>query len=542
MAVSGAVSYAPPVIGTLTGPGIDSGTQGHELVVISGGNFGPHASKLDYVQYRAREGDTPRYSMTFINSSCELVSLHTTIHCHTLPGAGTDLEWQVVIDGQASVLVTYGYKSPLISRVEVPVGGFNTGGGELLRIIGDDLGTDASLDSVTYGPLTNTAKYTARGCNHTIPHREIVCWTMPGVGAGLQVEVIVGAQSSLLREVTFGADSQTQIWYAPPRVYSLDVVGSAVGEAETRGGQILRLRGENLGSSLEPPTVTLEHPVYAPPGGVLAPLLQATASEVQVLIPEGLGRDWDVKLDLYGAVNISRDAFHYRRPYVTEWFQLHEGDAVYTLARAQVIAQYGNDTAFVVMEIVGGSYGAAGTAIARTDIGAPIPIAQNASANMWTHGRVRLVVLGSSGTLDILVGGQTLASPLQFNDDTPYIKEPITLTAGAEGQRPGATTGNFTVHFIGGNLGLWQPGQRLPKVSITVGGAPCPLIPWDLNPDGSFPAWPGLRTDASGNGAEQIIQTAPLHCHAPVGQGYAEIQIRGELVRAMEVTNKAYVV
>ncbi len=56
----------------------------------------------------------------FNATNCTLLELHKSLQCLTVAGAGGELRWSVVVDGQASVNPTYRYREPVIFNMTGP--------------------------------------------------------------------------------------------------------------------------------------------------------------------------------------------------------------------------------------------------------------------------------------------------------------------------------------------------------------------------------------------------------------------------------------
>ena len=140
-----------------------------------------------------------------------------------------------------------------------------TKGGTLVTLTGNSFGDRDRFDgpdqsenqalTVTYGHGTGD-RFTAQNCSMTIPQREIVCRTAPGVGFGHRWQVLhaSGSSSSLSEDTTsYAAPNATQ---ADPS-YSADSSGFL-----TVGGEVVQLRGQNFG-----PVGTTARASYRLPAG-----------------------------------------------------------------------------------------------------------------------------------------------------------------------------------------------------------------------------------------------------------------------------------
>ena len=281
------VSYAAPVVTGFAGPGaLDADTRGGQMVVITGHNFGPRSSgtqsTIDAVTYStlapgasSSTGSPTRgggggnsgggmSSMVFSAANCTVAVAHTEIHCNTIPGAGVNLKWTVVIDGQQSRSPTTSYAAPqvLSLAIEAPSGGSGSGtgltptGGDRLVLTGRNFGpaSPSFLESVTYGTTTGT-EYTAKACSVTKSGSELVCESVAGTGASLNFIVRVGSQVS---RTPLGV-TPVSTRYRPPTVTHMMVVpedgttGVWVDAASEipvpTAGAVLRLRGADMAAS-----------------------------------------------------------------------------------------------------------------------------------------------------------------------------------------------------------------------------------------------------------------------------------------------------
>ncbi len=108
-------AYSPPLIssfdvGADLGGGLDVqsfATRGHQAVVIRGKNFGPDLASLASVSYvDVRQPGSPVYAVNV--SACDMQVPHEVLLCRTLPGAGSQLAWQMVVADQLSTNPTTG--------------------------------------------------------------------------------------------------------------------------------------------------------------------------------------------------------------------------------------------------------------------------------------------------------------------------------------------------------------------------------------------------------------------------------------------------
>ena len=189
----------------------------------------------------------------FPATGCVVVVAHRQVNCSTTAGAGSDVSWVLTIGNQTSQSPVTSYATPAITSVRMqlvlsngslvspadPVASLSqlsTEGGEVISISGANLGPAmprSYISAVWYG-LTSflhiceptvafccvdcylchagsvstlcwsrygagTAKYDLSNCTFTVPHSQIQCITVPGVGFGhlAQVRCVSLAASSL---------------------------------------------------------------------------------------------------------------------------------------------------------------------------------------------------------------------------------------------------------------------------------------------------------------------------------------------------------
>ena len=261
-----AAAYLPPRIIEVTGPGsLDATTVGGQAVILTGDQFGPSVGSggsTMVVTYGAMPLAT-RYTAT----SCTMSTAHTQITCLTVPGTGKGLAWKVDVATQKSVVLDAktNYARPTVALYTGD--GSNrasTSGGQIVRIMGRNFGpaseTD-SIDKVEYfkesfrtDPVTGkdvavpTPKFDATStCTVIKDHEEVECKTVPGVGKDLRWVVTIRGQESEAATTN----------YAPPVI--LKITGPGAEDANTEGGQLVIIEGENFGPS---PVLGVE-----PPGG-----------------------------------------------------------------------------------------------------------------------------------------------------------------------------------------------------------------------------------------------------------------------------------
>lgn len=191
-------------------------TDGGQSLQMRGQNFGANQSMIQSVTY----GPTGE---EFVAGNCTLTVPHVEMTCITAEGAGRLLQFRVIVDDLASAAPQSQYQPPQITAITQPpwvngLSGWNTRGGEFITVSGSNFGgtSPVYIDAVWYGPgqeyTMSVRRSTGDGasCAVTVPHFDIVCTTLPGVGFGLRWMVSVLDQLS--------NPSDTLFSYLPPDV------------------------------------------------------------------------------------------------------------------------------------------------------------------------------------------------------------------------------------------------------------------------------------------------------------------------------------
>jgi hypothetical protein len=213
-------------------------TRGSETITLSGSNLGPVGRSLNPVT--ASYSTVYRGStLTFDGVLCNVTVAHSEIQCWSSPGMGHLFAWEVVVDGQTSSpsTATLSYKVPEISSLTgVRPSALNTVGGDVVVVTGDWFGPDIveNFVNASYGP--SGVELLITECTLVVPHTQMNCSVIAGVGAAQPWFVTVGDQTSVV------ASSATTS-YAVPVVNSL----SGALSMSTEGGEIVRLTGEQMG-------------------------------------------------------------------------------------------------------------------------------------------------------------------------------------------------------------------------------------------------------------------------------------------------------
>ena len=174
--------------------------------------------------------------------------------------------WQVT----SSHPHTVEYLKPTISIINGTLSSgyaqmMSTRGNDLITLVGENFGRKGLTNpvvAVEYGP-PGKFFFCSQICTVTVAHTEMVCNTSNGVGAGHVWRVYLGHHFDSLRRVPGPASVATSS-YGPPIIdhtgISSDIVDTmhnssdlfvvdnvAIPNLDTRGGQKVRIRGQNFG-------------------------------------------------------------------------------------------------------------------------------------------------------------------------------------------------------------------------------------------------------------------------------------------------------
>ena len=267
-ASSSLVSYDLPIVTDFAGPGAENAlTAGGQLVTISGNQFGPAGNTyITRVQYQP-----VGYAILFDAVGCSVSIAHSQITCRTGRGAGTRLNWLIVIANQSSTTPSTRYAAPAITNITRPAGAsismFPTAGGDLMLISGTNLGS-LGHDFVT-GTMGSVGLYFGGevksllvDCTVIVSDAVVRCAMPAGSGENYVVAVVVLGQAS--------PSSSQVLSYAPPTLVSWTLDGS-VQELPTQGGAPMQLLCANIGEVVALVRVFIcAAPVQTPGCGVLS--------------------------------------------------------------------------------------------------------------------------------------------------------------------------------------------------------------------------------------------------------------------------------
>lgn len=229
-------SYLQPVIDSVSGPGsFRANTDGGQVVLIAGSQFGPRYSSDDYSHISVTYGPT---GDEYTAASCRVSAAHSQLECLTVPGTGKDHSWRVWIGDQESALfdAMTSYSPPIVAYyLGAGSSDADTKGGETVTVMGANFGNDDDkIDRVRYAAPNGTV-FDASDCEIVVEHTTIVCTTVPGAGENLHWVVTVDGQNS----------ESPSTSYAIPLLQSITGAGSY--DASVYGGQLVTLTGDYFG-------------------------------------------------------------------------------------------------------------------------------------------------------------------------------------------------------------------------------------------------------------------------------------------------------
>jgi hypothetical protein len=284
-------------------------TEGGDVVIISGNNFGPASSshytflneEMSRVSYGGQNGQG------YIPSNCKVTS-QTTLECTTSSGTGANHRWLVTRGDQqvhsvSSFNTSYG--APVITDVSgTSLQSFSTKGSAIIQISGSNLGnfiinplSGSSNIDIQYGKLSKnqTLWYTCSNVKIVVFSKSISCSLAEGTGGDLSLRVrIDGQDSNILNNV---------LSYAAPVVIGFS--GQGAYQGDTSGQQKVYIDGSNFGrtglatSKINEVTYgkksTPESDWYKATGCIVT--LSHTRIECTTTIGEGADLQWSVVID-----------------------------------------------------------------------------------------------------------------------------------------------------------------------------------------------------------------------------------------------------
>lgn len=257
------ISYRPPRIDAVQAT--RASTAGGDTLTIIGENFGLSPS------------------VTVGGQSCPPVEAasHSSVACALPEGEGVDLPLVVNVSGQ-SANASFSYDPPTIDEIRAT--SFPTVGGETLTLSGESFGLAPRIVFYNGAGIINAPTCTLDSRDHG----ELTCPLPSGQGTGVQATVEVGGQTS----------SAALFSYDPPEIDQLSPA-----TAPAVGGTILTLNGRNFGVG---PTVFV--------GGSSCEPRATSDSEIQCVVPAGLGLGLDVAVYTSGQRSAPNALFSYQAP------------------------------------------------------------------------------------------------------------------------------------------------------------------------------------------------------------------------------------
>ena len=223
-------SYGRPTITQISGAS-QARTEGGEVVIINGTNFGPveeSPGSIDSVIYGRAEVPT---SSWYKAQDCAVIVPHVAIRCFTAPGVSTHLRWLVTIRGQTSELADTitEYGAPHIDEVVLvqASSGFPTSGDVRVTLRGRNFGGPGDVRQISFGQ-----NYPSLGSVVYVGHGELQFTLPPGNGVNKNVSVQVANQVSNVELISYDKPEVTSMAHvrgAPPDMIVMDIFGRNFG-------------------------------------------------------------------------------------------------------------------------------------------------------------------------------------------------------------------------------------------------------------------------------------------------------------------------
>jgi hypothetical protein len=390
--------YAAPALNTITGDGSsDASTLGGQNIRISGTNFPPYGRTL------ANSNTIVTYTngfQTFVAKNCALMyeskfASQAFINCQTVASTGSNLQWNVIVDGQISKPPTTSTAPPTItSIVDYAPNTSTTEGGTQFSLIGTEfgpVGLSSPSITVTYGPTAR--EYEAVGCRVTkvgSGNSTISCASAVGSGKDMPIIVTVtGQQSDIYRSISSGV----LFSYAPPKLIAISESVVNTGSARE-----IQLFGNNFGEPGSNASVTFG-------GGKVNALRRVSHVEIRFVVP-----DWQTGNHNPIVVTVKEQV----------------SNAMYVDFNPPSIFNIGQSTEFTsvyagtTIFIEGVSFGASSSTGRVLIDGLPCVI------NTWSHTRIECETLDLDGELKVIAGEQVSNVVSDFSVQKFLIKPTIT--------------------------------------------------------------------------------------------------------------------
>jgi len=460
-------NYATPVVASYAGAGAVNGiTDGNQIVLVSGGDFGP----VNGANVTAKYGGAAN-KVEFTAVGCYVSIAHTQITCTTAPGAGKDLSWVVTVDGQDGTNEKTDYGKPILSGTTFSLPYLNNDGGETIIINGTNFGPPTFpgpfLNWVRFGPVYSPYAYDLRNCI-VLSHFAIQCQTPPGSGPALKFSASVKSQET-------AAQSSWQLSYQPPVIDSIVKT-----QVRTSGGDRVRVIGKGFALcdpqsfvqlQIRPPNggqVRLVSPsaIYSATSGLLinppnqnCPLGTVSA-QLEFLVPEMGSTDPSRYFDVAVKVNSGTLGQAFLTPTESRvYYDAPVLDSVYVQATA---------TAGTV-EVTLNGLNFCGSEVCCQTIFNENPVAPG---NIVSHAHASITFTATgTGAVKVRCGpnGENVTQSITFSSNSPY----VTGTIPALGSQTFRTDGTQTIEV----WGLYF-GDNFPAVKI--GTDDCNVTCWNV--------------------------------------------------------------
>lgn len=308
----GVVSYGSPVISQFSGASIGGPTAGGALVTLTGFNYGYDAKYLS-VSYstklripRSTDGLLPGVngSVTFLPAACSITIPHHEITCTLAPGAGSSLQWTLVVDGLRSTGPFTSFAAPSIASVALQNGASvaSPDGGSVVLLLGTNFGPAELIQRVRYGP--SGSEFRAQNFSR-LSDSALLVTLGPGIGHGLSLTVTVADQTSAASDQTFDFAAPTVSSVSPTSADAVDaskapsivtVFGSNFGLLVPSASVGLGFGNAGDGSFIGPLPIVASYPSAADLRRPNFTWVPGSQQWVQFPLPPGLGANRSVRV------------------------------------------------------------------------------------------------------------------------------------------------------------------------------------------------------------------------------------------------------
>ena len=271
-------------------------TEGGDILVLSGANFGPGTSAgcpvsitfAPPIVFGSTQPAQAPYVCAYTPPGPLSYSSDTRVQCTIPPGAGAGLVVSLSVGGQHFLPAVAGaagpvirYQSPVITAVYNNAPGFNAtypgtsalnpSGGDTLVLLGEAFGPGLRPSEYAVASFggTNGKLFEFTKCTHdsASPSTKLVCVTPPAQGTGLRLSVNVASIDSGL------SAAAVSISFVGPTITGVSGPGTVA--ASTSGGQLIRIIGVRFPPAKKNLVISLAY-------GPLATATRFTASQCTV--------------------------------------------------------------------------------------------------------------------------------------------------------------------------------------------------------------------------------------------------------------------